>query len=57
VDGRAVGTWRTRRTTRRIDVTVEPFERLPTDVPDTVDDEVTDLGRFFGLPAKLTIAS
>jgi hypothetical protein len=57
VDGKAVGTWRTRRTTRRIDVTVEPFERLPADILDAVNEEVTDLGRFFGLPAKLTVAS
>jgi hypothetical protein len=55
VDGKAFGTWRTRRTARRIDITVELFERFPADVPDTLEEEVTDLGRFFGLPARLSV--
>ncbi|MCW2886969.1 MAG: hypothetical protein QOE54_6643 [Streptosporangiaceae bacterium] len=57
VDGQAAGTWRTRRSARRIDITIEPFEPLPAAVVNQVRAEVADIGRFLGLPAEPIMTS
>jgi hypothetical protein len=53
VDGRVVGTWRARRAGDRLEVTVEPFGRLPPGVRPGLEAEVADLGRFLGVEARL----
>jgi Winged helix DNA-binding domain len=52
-DGRVVGTWKTRRTGNRLDLTVEPFERLQAGIRPAVEAEVADLGRFLGVETRL----
>jgi hypothetical protein len=51
--GRIVGRWSQRRQRDRLAVTVEAFGRLPAGVPDGIEDEVCDLGRFLGVNAHL----
>lgn len=51
VDGRLVGLWSSRRSGRRLEVAVEPFERLPPEWTEAIEAEVGDLGRFDGLEA------
>ncbi|WP_169808849.1 winged helix DNA-binding domain-containing protein [Microtetraspora fusca] len=55
LDGRAAGTWRTRRTAGRIDITVEPFEPLPKAVLPALAAETEDIGVFLGLDTRLTV--
>jgi hypothetical protein len=56
VDGRARGTWRSKRKRRGVDVVVEPFEALPSVTRRDLDAEVADLARFLGVEATLSIA-
>ena len=51
VDGRIVGTWSSKRSGRRLAVSIEPFERLDSAWVDDIEAEVSDLGRFEGLAA------
>ena len=53
VDGRIVGTWSSKRSGRRLAVSIEPFERLDSAWVDDIEAEVSDLGRFEGLAAAL----
>jgi hypothetical protein len=53
VDGRVAGTWRARRAGGRLEVTVEPFGRLPSGSRPELEAEVADLGRFLGVEARL----
>jgi hypothetical protein len=53
VDGRAAGTWRTKRRAAELVVTVEPFEPLSKQVVAALEEEVRDLGRFLGTDALL----
>ena len=53
VDGRVVGTWRARRAGDRLEVTVEPFGRLPPGARPGLEAEVADLGRFLGVEARI----
>ena len=53
VDGRVAGTWRSRRAGDRLEVTVEPFGRLPAGARPGLDAEAADLGRFLGAEAVL----
>jgi hypothetical protein len=53
VDGRFVGTWSSRRSGRRLAVTVEPFAELRPETVGAIADEVDDLGRFEDLEARL----
>jgi hypothetical protein len=56
VDGRVAGTWRSRRTGDRLEVTVEPFAgRLPRGTRPALEAEAADLGRFLGLEARLGV--
>lgn len=48
VDGVAVGTWSIRRKGRRIEVAVDPFERLDDETAAAVRDEIRDVERFEG---------
>lgn len=53
VDGRVVGVWSSRRSGRRLAVTVEPFEAPGPAIERAIAAEVADLGRFEGLAATL----
>jgi Winged helix DNA-binding domain len=53
VDGRAVATWSSKRTGKRLTVTVDPFAPLDDDVLVAIGVEVADLGRFESLEATL----
>jgi hypothetical protein len=56
VDGRVAGTWRSRRTGGRLDLTVAPFAgRLPAGTRPALEAEAADLGRFLGLEARLDV--
>lgn len=56
VDGRVEGVWGLDRVGGRIEVTVEPWGRLPAAVRRTVGEEVDLLGRFLDAPAALSLA-
>jgi hypothetical protein len=53
VDGAIVGTWASKRSGKRLAVSLEPFEPLPPDVEEVLDAEVQDVGRFEGLIATM----
>ena len=53
VDGRAVGTWETKRRRDSLSVVIEPFEELDGSYLAGIRAEVSDLGRFLGVEAKL----
>jgi hypothetical protein len=46
VDGRAVATWSSKRSGRRLRVTIEPFAELAPGVERALADEIADIGRF-----------
>jgi hypothetical protein len=56
VDGRVAGRWQLKRTKRSAEVTIEPFEALPSDVTPLLEAEVEDIGRFLGRQASMTVA-
>jgi len=53
VDGRLVGVWASKRSGRRLAVTLDPFAPLPGGWVAKLEDEVAELGRFEGLEASL----
>ena len=53
VDGRFVGTWSSKRSGRRLALTIEPFGRLRPEVEKALAAEVADIGRFEGLDATI----
>lgn len=53
VDGRFVGTWRSKRSGRRLAVTLEPFERFEPEWERALAAEVDDIGRFEALEAVI----
>ena len=53
VDGRSVGTWSSKRSGRRLAVTLEPFERFEPEWEAALAAEVDDIGRFEGLEARI----
>jgi hypothetical protein len=55
VDGRVAGTWRSRRARGRLEITVEPFGRLPPGTRPGLEAEAADLGRFLGAEAVLRL--
>jgi hypothetical protein len=46
VDGRAVGTWKSKRKKNHVNVVVEPFEELVPEVLQGLEAEIADLTRF-----------
>ncbi len=56
VDGRVRGTWRHERLSDGVRVVVEPFEPFGRNVLPRLQDEVDDVGRFLGTPAKLVVS-
>ena len=53
VDGRIVGTWSSKRSGKRLAVTIEPFASLSDTVVKAIEAEVADLGRFEDLDATI----
>lgn len=53
VDGRMVATWSSKRSGKRLAVTIEPFAALTPEVEAAVAEEVADLGRFEDLDATI----
>ena len=56
VDGRVVGTWKSKRQKNRLEVVVEPFDQLAIRVQQGLQAEITDFARFLGVPASLLLA-
>jgi hypothetical protein len=57
VDGRAAGTWSIKRHRTHVEVIVEPFEELTSDIQPGLDLEVEDLAHFLGREARLSVIS
>ncbi len=55
-DGVAFATWRLRRWEGRIEIEVDPYDRLPRGARAGLEAEVADLGRFFEADASLKLA-
>jgi hypothetical protein len=53
VDGEIAGTWASKRSGKRLGVSLEPFERLPGAVAEALEAEVADIGRFEGIAATI----
>jgi hypothetical protein len=49
VDGEIVGTWRTKATTKRLDVNVKAFAKLPKRALTDLEDEAAIVARLRGL--------
>ena len=57
VDGRAMGTWKTKQQKQRLEVILQPFDQLPPDLQPGLQAEIADLGRFLGTHAALQVIS
>ena len=55
VDSRAVGTWKSKRLKNSLEVQVEPFHHLASEVYAGVEAEVSDLARFLETPTVLRV--
>ena len=53
VDGRYVATWSSKRSGKRLTVTIEPFRPLAAETERALEAEVADVGRFEGLDATV----
>ncbi len=55
VNGRVIGTWKSKPQKSRLDVTIEPFEQLAPDMLPALEAEISDLARFLGQEVALQI--
>jgi Winged helix DNA-binding domain len=55
VDGLAMGTWKLQRQKSSVDVVLEPFEELVSEIQLDLEAEVQDIARFLGMPARLQV--
>jgi len=55
VDGRIVGTWKSKREKNHLVVTVEPFERLAPKIDEGLEAEVGDIARFLGVKVRMEV--
>jgi hypothetical protein len=53
IDGRLAGLWSSKRSGRRLTVSLDPFESLDDEVMDALAADVADIGRFEGAEAAL----
>jgi len=51
VNGRAVGTWKSKREKHHLNVLVEPFNPLTSEMLPGIEEEVADIARFLGVQA------
>lgn len=54
VDGRFVGLWSSKRSGRKLSISLEPFEPLPDTVMEAVEAEARDIGRFEDVDSALS---
>ncbi len=54
-DGRALGTWRSKRQKDRLEVQVEPFEPLAPEISAGMETEISELARFLEAKASLRV--
>jgi hypothetical protein len=52
VDGRFAGTWSSKRSGKRLAVTIEPFSELDPPTLAAIEDEIDDIGRFEDVEAR-----
>lgn len=57
VDGRAMGTWKSKQQKQHLDVILQPFDQLSPELKSGLQAEVTDLGRFLGVQTALQVIS
>ncbi len=57
VDGRTVGTWKSKREKNHLVVMVEPFEQLAPEIEEGLEAEAADIARFLGEEARLEVAT
>lgn len=57
VDGLAQATWKTKRRKGILEVIIEPFERLGSELIPLLEADVNDIGRFMGEEAVLSLTS
>jgi hypothetical protein len=56
VDGRIVGTWKSKREKNHFVVMVEPFEGLAPELDEGIEAEVEDMARFLGVEVRLEVS-
>jgi hypothetical protein len=57
IDGTVAGVWHQRRSGRKLDITVEPFDQLTAMQRRELDDQVERIGEFFDGKPQLTIGT
>ena len=55
VDGRASGTWKSKRQKNHLDILVEPFNHFPPELHRGLEAEITDLSRFLDVKTTLHV--
>jgi len=57
VDGRIVGTWKSKREKNHLVVIVEPFEQLAPEIYIGLEAEAEDIARFLGVKVRLEVSA
>src|SRR6266702_5337650 len=57
VDGRTVGTWKSKREKNHLVVIVEPFEQLAPEIYIGLEAEAEDIARFLGVKVRLEVSA
>jgi hypothetical protein len=57
VDGRIVGTWKSKREKNRFVVMVDPFERLAPEIDEGLEAEIEDMARFLGVEVRMEVST
>jgi hypothetical protein len=57
IDGIAAGVWHQRRSSRRLDITVEPFDQLTASQRRELDEQAERMGAFLNAQPRLTIGT
>ncbi len=57
VDGRTVGTWKSKREKNHLIVMVEPFEQLAPEIYKGLEAEAEDIARFLGVKVRLEVSA
>jgi hypothetical protein len=52
-DGRVIGTWKSKRQKNQLDIMLEPFNHLPSEVHPELEAEVIDIAHFLGIKTSL----
>jgi hypothetical protein len=57
VDGRIVGTWKSKREKNHLVVMVEPFEQLAPEINEGLEAEIEDIARFLGVSVRMVVST